>query len=172
MSSYTIDFMLPPEPCVRQADHGLRRKIGAHVAVSDIFTPDKMLKCQHFIDSAQHKLLLEAETQVASLGDEYMKAAADPAYAAAAVKNGRELSFHIKKRMEALNFDFGFKAAQSLYDYIQDMPFYHSDALPVLFKYIALLHIAIHEQMTGGKEIRREDMLADLKRVIKQGEGG
>jgi len=158
-------FSNKPNAAIRPADNFLRRKIGS-AAMSEIFTLEKIEACQRRVDESMSESLQEMQTQVTTLGEEYMKASKDPAYAAAALTKGNELAFFIKRRMETLNFIFGYRVAESLYNYTKATAIFTPDVLLVVCKHVAVLNIIIHQRITGAGGAMEAELLANLKTLI------
>ncbi len=156
------------EPRLLAPDNSLRKKIGMNVALSDIFTPEKVKDCQDMLDQAHTEFARELEEQINAIGNEYMKAVDNPAQAKESMEKAADIAFVVKKRMESLNFVFGYHVAQSLSDYMQEVSTRDSDSLLVVCKHIAVLNIILKDGIKGdGGSVGRE-MLANLKTLIEK----
>ncbi len=156
------------EPYLTIPENILRRKIGAHVKLSDIFTADKIHECQDIIDQALADLLREMETELAGAGNAYIICVDDRAQAAKALEKVAAVAGSIKHRMESLDFAFGFRVAQSLCDYLCGALASSQDTLLIVCKHIAVLNIIIRDQVKGDGGIMGQEILGNLDTLIKK----
>lgn len=158
----------PGEAYITYPDNVLRRKIGANVNLGKIFTPEKIMQCQEMIDKTLAGFLQEMEVQLAAVGNEYARSADKPETARRALQAVAEVALAIKKSMEALDYAFGFKVAQSLYEYIRSAHPQGPDVSLIVCKHIAVLQIIIRDQIRGEGGTLGQDMLTNLRNLIKK----
>ncbi|MDE3037286.1 MAG: hypothetical protein KGJ21_02345 [Pseudomonadota bacterium] len=155
-------------PHLMPRDNALRRKIGRHVSLGQIFTLERMQECQQMLNTLQADFLKEMEDHLVIISDLYRQAENDSASATSMIHAATDVAFIIKTRMEALGFPFGFAVAKSLYEYMQAAPAYSSDALMVVCKHVAVLNIIIKEKITDGGGQIGEEMLDNLKKLVRK----
>jgi hypothetical protein len=158
----------PKETYLTIPDNTLRKKIGRRVALADIFTAEKLQHCQQLLDQAQKEFIQEMETQLNEIGSAYIKAMENPAQVEEALKKAAETIFIIKKRMESLNFVFGYSVAKSLSDYLQATPTRDSDSMIVVCKHLAVLNIILKDSIKGDGGVVGKEMMGNLQSLIQK----
>jgi hypothetical protein len=143
--------------------NALRKKIGMHVVLNNIFTAEKIEKCQHMIDDASADVLKEAQAQVAALLRELPKAKETGSAHDIAL-----LAYDIKKKMEGLGLVFGFAVTQSLYDYAEGIETCTPNHWLVIDKHVEVLSIVMKNGIARDGGFIGKEMLENLRKMVKK----
>jgi len=152
----------PPDP--------LRKKIGAHVALDSIFTPEKIRACQAMVDAAYANLFKEMLESVASVEKEYAEVMADPAHAEPYIEHISQLTFSIKKKMENLGLAFGSEIVKSLHDYVCSLPDYNvenANISLIVSKHIEVLRARFQEGRQTDSDMEK-NIMASLELLVRK----
>jgi hypothetical protein len=158
------------EAHITPPNYTLRKKIGEHVVLSQIFTPEKINQCQQMADEMLAGFREELETQLVELGNVYMKAMHDPAPVTSAMQEGKQLSFLLKKSMENLNYKLGYQVAKSLCDYTQGRTNCNAEVFLVICKHIAVLNIILKDGIKGDGGAMGQELMVNLQSLIQKAE--
>jgi hypothetical protein len=167
MNGRPVDSGEDQKATVTLPHNPLRKKIG-NVRLEAIFTAEKIRQCQTMVDDALGELLQEMETQLAQVGGKFVGTAGEDT--PIALEGMAEVIASIKKRMESLNFLFGYRVAESLGDYIHSGQAGERDSLLIVCKHIAVLNLIIRDRIGGDGGDMGRDMLENLRELVRKGQ--
>lgn len=154
--------ILPP-------DYSIKQKIGMHVNLSEIFTPERIAAAQKAIDDTQAEFVDWAHKDLVELEHTYRAIAADPAAAPASrMDKVRKIAFSLKCQSGTFGYPLGSEVARSLYKYTSEHDGYNADNLIVLRKHIDALQVILQQNIQGEGGAMGNELRTSLEKLVSK----
>lgn len=155
--------ILPPE-------YSLKEKIGKHINLRDIFTPERIAAAQQIIDDTQAEFINWAQQDLTILEEAYrtLEKHIGNADVAAPLTAIRKTAFSLKCQSGTFGFTLGSDVAKSLYDYSMHHERYTQENLAVIRKHIDALHVILHQNIQGSGAQLGEELMDNLRKLVSK----
>lgn len=152
--------ILPP-------DFSLKKKIGANVNISEIFTPERIEAAQKTINDTQSEFISWAAKDLTDLEHAYHAVARDPATAPAAKIDAiRRIAFSLKAQSGTFGFNLGSEVAKSLYDYMMKHTTYSAENITVIRKHLDALQVIFQQNIQGDGAAIGAELMQNLHKLV------
>ena len=154
--------ILPP-------DYSIKQKIGMHVNLQEIFTPERIAAAQKAIDDTQAEFVDWAHKDLVELEHAYRAIAENPEAAPASrIEKVRKIAFSLKCQSGTFGYPLGSEVARSLYKYTNEHGGYTSENIIVLRKHIDALQVILQQNVQGEGGTMGTELRTSLEKLVSK----
>lgn len=160
----------PQEPDVRivEPDFSLKKKIGEHVNIAEIFSPERVADAQQVIDNGQAQFLQWVTIDLKELDKHFNELYLMPNAESAAHERIRKTAFAIKCHAGTFGFNLGSEVARGLHNFLAHHKEYSEEQLAVVQKHIESLKAILMNNIQGDGGKMGEELTESLKKLVEK----
>ncbi len=151
---------------ILQPDYSLKKMIGEHIDLKQVFSTENISKAQEVIETHKDEFLEWVKGDLAALEDHYSKAMKDIAHSKGEITKLAKIAFVIKAQAGTFGYALGTAVAKSLDDFCNRDFVASAEHMTVIRKHIDTLKAIFSKNITGDGATMGGELMGNLQKLV------